>query len=146
MRAGAGQGLYPVHSSALVAAVARVVSLPATPWPKKSPRVVDPEVTDHRLRTEYGARENPTRRPRTARIFPPDITLFLVIFAFIVGISCFVAPQILDANTRPSPIWVAPYSASNASLCPARALPDGLRTDACARLLPGMGLASHSCC
>jgi hypothetical protein len=147
MRAAAGQGLYPVQSSAAVATVTRVVSRPAALSPQQSPtRAVDREVTDHRLRAEYGARENPTRRPRTSRITPLEITLFLVIFAFIAGISCFVAPRILDPNTHPSPIWVAPYSASNVSPCSVRAWPDGLRSDACARPLPPIGLRSHSCC
>ena len=143
MRAAARQGLYPVQSSAVVATVTRVVSRPAALSPKQSPtRVVDREVTDHCLRAEYGARENPTRRPRTSRIIPPEITLFLLIFAFIVGISCFVAPRILDPNPHPSPIWVAPYSASNVSPCSVRAWPDGVRSDACARSLPPMGLGN----
>jgi hypothetical protein len=147
MRAAAGQDLYPVQSSAAVATVTRVVSRPAALSPKQSPtRVVDREVSERRLRAEYGARENPTRRPRTSRIIPPEITLFLVIFAFIVGTSCFVAARILNPNTHPSPIWVAPYSASNVSPCSVRAWPDGWRSDACARPLPSMGLGSHSCC
>ena len=147
MRAAAGHGLYPVQSSAVVATVTRVVSRPAALSPKQSPTwVVDGEVTDHRLRAEYGAREKPTRRPRASRIIAPEITLFLVIFAFIVGISYFVAPRILDPGTHPSPIWVAPYSASNVSPCSVRAWPDGLRSDACARPLPRMGLGSHPCC
>jgi hypothetical protein len=147
MRAAAGQGLYPVQSPAVVATVTGVVSRPAALSPKQSSTwVVDREVTDHRLRGEYRAHENPTRRPRASRIIPPEIALFLVIFAFIVGISCFVAPRILDPGTHLSPIWVAPYSASNVSPCPVRAWLDGLRSDACARPLPRMGLGSHSCC
>jgi hypothetical protein len=109
MRAAAGQGLYPVQSPAVVATVTGVVSRPAALSPKQSSTwVVDREVTDHRLRGEYRAHENPTRRPRASRIIPPEIALFLVIFAFIVGISCFVAPRILDPGTHLSPIWVAP--------------------------------------
>jgi hypothetical protein len=147
MRAAAGQGIYPVQSSAAVATVTRVVSRPTALSPTESPtRVVDREVTDHRLRAEYGERENTTRRPRTTRIIPPEITLYLVIFAFIVGISCLVAPRILDSSTHPSPIWVAPYPAWNVSSCSARAWPDEFRSDPCARQLPPMGLRSHSCC
>ena len=147
MRAAAGQGLYPAQSSPSVATVAWVAPRPAALSPKQSrTRVIDREVTDHRLRAEYGARENPTRRPRASRIIPPEITLFLVIFAFIVGISCFVAPRILDPGTHPSPIWVAPYLASNVSRCSVRTWPDGLRSDACARPLPRKGWGVHSCC
>ena len=147
MRATTGQGLYPAQSAVSVATVARVAQRPAALSPKQSPtRVVDREVTDHRLRAEYGARENPTRRPRPSRNIPSDISLFLIIFAFIVGISCFGAPRILDPGTHPSPISVAPYLASDISRCSVRTWPDGSRSNACARPLPRKGLGSHSCC
>jgi hypothetical protein len=88
---------------------------------------------------EYGPGENTTRTPRTSRIIPPEITLFVVISAFIAGISCFVAPRILDTITLPIADVVAPYSASNVSRSSVRAWPDELRSDPCARPPPPLG-------
>jgi hypothetical protein len=131
-----------------VTIVTRTVARPPAVSPKQSPTwVVDREVTDHQLEAEYGAGEDMARTPRMSRNIPLEITLLLVIFAFIAGISCFVAPRLLDSNTRPSPISDAPpYSVSNVSRCSVRAWPDKLRSDPCARQLPLMGLGSHSCC
>ena len=131
MRAAAGQRLDPARSPATVATAARVAAIPAALWPEQSPtRVADREVTDHRLRAEYDASNDPTRRPRTSRNILPETTVFLVIFAFIVGMSCFVAPRILDPGTYTSPTRVGTYSPSNFSLCSVRAWPDGLLSDA----------------
>jgi hypothetical protein len=147
MRATTGQGLYPAQSSVSVPTVARVAQRPAALSAKQSPiRVFDREVTGHRLRAAYGARDNPTRRPRASRNIPSEISLFLVVFAFIIGISCFGAPRILDPGTHLSPISVAPYLASNVSPCSVRTRPNGLRSDACARPLPRKGRVLHSCC
>jgi hypothetical protein len=75
----------------------------------------------------------------------PEITVFLVIFAFVVATG-LIAPRILDPGMHTPPIGVATYSPSNFSLCSVRAWPDGLRSNACARPLPRMGLGSHHCC
>jgi hypothetical protein len=146
MRAAAEQRFDPTQSPAAVATIARVSPRPAAQSREKSPtRVADREDTDHRLRADYGARNDATQRPRTSPNILPETTVFLVIFAFIVGMSFFVAPRILNPGTNTPPTRVGTYPSSNFSLCSVQAW-SGLRSDVCALPLPRMGYGSHECC
>lgn len=146
MRAAAEQRFDPAQSPAAVATIARVAPRPAAQSRGKSPnRVADREVTDHRLRADYGARNDTTQRPRTSPNILPETTVFLVIFAFIVGMSFFVVPRILNSGTYTPPTRVGTYPPSNFSLCSVQAW-SGLRSDVCALPVPRMGYGSHECC
>jgi hypothetical protein len=146
MRAAAEQRLDPAQSPAAVATIARVAPRPAAQSREKSPtRVADREDTDPRLRADYAARNDATQRPRTSPNILPETTVFLVIFAFIVGMSFFVAPRILNSGTFTPPTRVGTYPSSNFSLCSVQAW-SGLRSDVCALPVPRMGYGSHECC
>jgi hypothetical protein len=148
MRAAAGQRLKQARSPSVVATDAPAVPLLAALWREQLPptRVADREVLDHGLSAECGAIRDPTQSLRRFRNVLREATVYLVIFAFILGVSCFVAPRVLDLGADSSPKPVGTYPPLNFSSCSVRAWPDGLRSYACAQPLPGMGLRWHRCC
>jgi len=141
MRTAAGQCLNPAPTPVDVADVARLAPQPA-PSPTPSPtRVADRGVTDRRLGAEHS---DATQKLRNSRRLLTESAVFLMIFAFIVGVGAFIAPRVLDTGTHISPVGVVTLPPMNVANCPLPARPHGLRSDACA--LPPDPTGSHHCC
>ena len=142
MRAATGQFL----DTADVRGVAREASRPRPQSSGQSAtRHADHAITDHGVRAEPHAR-SAAQRPQASRHILPGTTVFIVIFAFIVVISCLVAPRILYGATHTSRTGVGTYQPSSSSLCSGQALFDGLRSAACAQPLTPVELRSNRCC
>jgi hypothetical protein len=91
-------------------------------------------------------RRDETRGLQRLRSILLNTSLTLGIFAFIIGVSCFVAPWAMDMGADKSATRVGTYSPSNFSACPVRVLSDRLRPDGCATALPRPSLRWQRCC
>jgi len=139
MTATAGQCLNPAPTPVDATAVARVAPQTAVLPPS---RVAGRGVTDGRFNADK-ARNDATR---TARHLLTESIVVFAIFAFILGVTAFVAPRILDTGTHASPIGIVTLPPTNLAHCSVLARPHGLRSDFCAPPPGPTGSGSHQCC